>query len=317
MRNRPPARSAFTLIEVLVVLVVIALLAALLIPAVQAAREAARRAGCINNLRQLGLALQNYHSAVGSFPGGGNGRGFSIHVMLLPYMEQTSLFDAINMSFPPSQDDYRANLTVAGIQVDGLLCPSDGHPREWTGWTSYPGCYGYGYQKYGFNGVFGYPPMRPTRLGDIRDGASQTAAMSEWILGDGNPRKDGPSIRSVFFSEPARIWPDQLGEFLDLCRSARARGMKVSPMAQGRGWLDCNPSFTLYNHTMTPGENSCLNGGLVREGAFTARSFHPGLANTLFCDGHVQSVSYSIDLKLWQAISSRQGGEVVNESAFE
>jgi prepilin-type N-terminal cleavage/methylation domain-containing protein/prepilin-type processing-associated H-X9-DG protein len=317
MRNRPPARSAFTLIEVLVVLVVIALLAALLIPAVQAAREAARRAGCINNLRQLGLALQNYHSAVGAFPNSSNGQGFSMHVMLLPYMEQSSLYHAINMSFAPFNDTYWTNITVAGVQVDGLLCPSDGPPSGWSGWTSYPGCLGYGYQKFGYNGAFGHPPMKPIRLGDIRDGSSQTAAMSEWILGDREPMKDGPSVRSVFITDPVKFLPEQLDEFIDLCRSAQSRSMKVSSMAQGSAWLDGNTSFTLYNHTMPPGGNSCLNAGLVQEGAFTAGSFHPGLANTLFCDGHVQSVSYSIELKLWQAISSRQGGEVVNESAFE
>lgn len=91
-------RSGFTLIELLVVIFIIGVLAALLMVAIQATREAARRTQCMNNLKQLGIALSSYASATGVFPHGGNGRGYSHHAMLLPYLDQMPLYNSINFS---------------------------------------------------------------------------------------------------------------------------------------------------------------------------------------------------------------------------
>src|SRR5437764_3408465 len=136
----PGARSrrGFTLIELLVVIAIIAVLIALLLPAVQAAREAARRSQCVNNLKQLGLAVANYESANGSLPPTGanqtfNGgmNNFGMKTRLLPFLEQGALFNALNMSFiaEPASGvaGYLTNATVATTQINGFLCPSDGN----------------------------------------------------------------------------------------------------------------------------------------------------------------------------------------------
>jgi len=137
--KRSPVRG-FTLIELLVVIAIIAVLIALLLPAVQAAREAARRSQCVNNLKQLGLALHNYESAGGGFPPGivnsqsnvgewATWTAWSPQAMLLPYMEQAPLYNAANFSFNCCQYGDQArdtNVTVALTRVANFLCPSDG-----------------------------------------------------------------------------------------------------------------------------------------------------------------------------------------------
>ena len=121
-------RGAFTLVEVLVAIGVIGLLVALLIPAVQSARESARRLKCSNNLHQLGIALQAYASSFGMLPGAYSGKAFSIHAMLLPGLEQTTLYNSINFSCASvslSSRERYPNLTSARTSVDLFLCPSD------------------------------------------------------------------------------------------------------------------------------------------------------------------------------------------------
>ena len=150
-------RRAFTLIELLVVIAIIAVLIALLLPAVQAAREAARRSQCVNNMKQIGIALHNYHDSQGSFPmGSGNclistaapfnqyqsKQGLSAHTAILPQMELTTMYNAINFDFGTDEtttDFYTAaNTTVSTSQVQGFVCPSDQYAGELltNGYTS-------------------------------------------------------------------------------------------------------------------------------------------------------------------------------------
>src|SRR5215213_6414670 len=136
---RPPSRRGFTLIELLVVIAIIAVLIALLLPAVQAAREAARRSQCVNNLKQLGIAMHNYHDVVGSFPtsfwrntrnvrGSTATDGTNRHSwisMSLPYIEQTPLYNSMNFSLGVGE---RQNVTAAMTPINVLMCPSDPSP---------------------------------------------------------------------------------------------------------------------------------------------------------------------------------------------
>src|SRR5262245_11703836 len=200
--RRPKGRPcAFTLIELLVVISVIGLLIALLLPAVQSAREAARRAQCINNLQQIGLALHNYHSSHQTFPPGymsnfdasGNdtGPGWGWAAMLLPQMEQKSLFDAINFTTPI---EASSNQTSRLMVIGGFLCPSDSVPPAWWAMVrdtsgvptrricqvasaNYVGVYGTSDPGIDGDGIF-YRDG-PIGLRDITDGTAQTIAVGE------------------------------------------------------------------------------------------------------------------------------------------
>jgi len=207
----PGTRRGFTLIELLVVIAIIGVLVALLLPAVQAAREAARRSQCSNNLKQLGLALQNYHSAVDSFPLGGNpgpstpGAGccqiwgaWSAHTMLLPYMEQKPTYDSLNFYSVARGNGYSENSNATGIstRLNTLLCPSATPPSQNWGLvvnkpfagnsyfaSSGPSVMWRGDQANTPNGIFtAGGAVRGIR--DITDGSSQTIAFGEWRIGD-------------------------------------------------------------------------------------------------------------------------------------
>ncbi len=215
MRDR--RRSGFTLIELLVVIAIIAVLIALLLPAVQAAREAARRIQCTNNLKQIGLGLHNYISANDTVPPGAllsfnpnkatlitNG-SFSAHTRLLPFMEQQSLFNAANFSVScfNSTTGELINGTVLLTRVNGFLCPSD-TPPSWLGNGNVPlttnTAPGNNYfasigstlefdnsQSVPPNGIFSLVRTGgPVTLAGITDGTSNTIAFGEWRLGSGN-----------------------------------------------------------------------------------------------------------------------------------
>src|SRR5262249_20048797 len=220
MTKRP--RSGFTLIELLVVIAIIGVLIALLLPAVQSAREAARRIECTNNLKQIGIALHNYHDVLGSLPWGvgheampgspDGGQFWSALALALPFMEQLPLHNAINFDLT-AWVSFPENDTVKSTRIGLFLCPAD--PDRLTnpqGHTNYAANFGTIPITFypGSNGVFGpVPETRIVRLGDITDGTSNTVAFGEFIKGLGlaNPERRDPNwpSASVFDVLPRQV----------------------------------------------------------------------------------------------------------------
>ncbi|WP_422928844.1 DUF1559 domain-containing protein [Singulisphaera sp. PoT] len=334
----PLRRDAFTLIELLVVIAIIGVLIALLLPAVQAAREAARRGQCMNNLKQIGLALHNYHGAHNSFPVGFlSPTGavpattsplqyrWSALAQMTPFLEQSNLFQAFNFDFPiaykpsgagsPFWPFYPANTTAMAIRVASFLCPGDGAaaPAPDTGPSNYTFCSGdggNGGDATNANGVFILG--RSQSVATILDGTSQTAAVSEQWLGIAGPYSlpAGSNPPSPLPRAFARV---SAAPLTDAGCAVAGNGWLLN---KGACWWDGNYLNTLYNHYLTP--NSPYNDCIVyhNPGWKAARSLHPGGANILFADGHARSVQNSVNPGVWRALATRAGGEVVSGDAY-
>lgn len=321
-------RRGFTLIEVLVVIAVIGILVGLLLPAVQQAREAARRAQCMNNLKQFGVALANYETAMRVYPfgvGGGGPPGFvarwSTHSQLLAYFEQTNLFNSMNFDFTPwgHSVEYSAfNATALSTKVDGFLCPSDSdgilelyrlahnNYRACAGTKPYNLTFGTPNLKGNNDGAFWYDSsVRPALA---RDGLSQTAFFSERCLGD-SARPD--PLSDYYITDPT----------LSACWNA---GPSRSPRWisdvewSGERWGDGDVFYTRYAHIVTPNKPSCNFGDDDYSGEVvtTATSRHPGGVNVLLGDGSVRFMKESIDLQTWRALGTIAGREVVDQGGF-
>ncbi|RUL88321.1 DUF1559 domain-containing protein [Tautonia sociabilis] len=334
-------RSAFSLIELLVVIGILGLLAALLMPAVQSAREAARRAMCQNNLHQIGLALHAYHDANTTFPPATTAYGvrarcygglYSIHTRLLPYLDQRPLFDAINfdtgtwptishLSHGPAgcHDSNIFNLTVMETQMDLFLCPSDGGPFAETG-NSYRGNVGVG-SHWGVtaehpdsgNGIFPEADG-PISISRVPDGLSHTVAFSERLRGSGREGRLSPE-RDVFsFADGLIVLTAD--DLLKVCRiSARPSNPQEGFVRTGRRWFWTGRGNTLYNHAQAPNGviPDCTAGGPVIEtDMFTARSWHRGGVHALMADGSLRFVSETIATPVWRGFGSRNGREPVD-----
>jgi len=330
------ARRGFTLIELLVVIAIIAVLIALLLPAVQAAREAARRSQCVNNLKQLGLALHGYHDVNNAVPPTASGdevngilrSNFGMKPRLLPYMEQSAVYNALNWTH---DDSHASNLTVSrNIFIATFMCPSDpnrSHPT-WNG-SSYPN--NIGTHKVPPGSSSGGPLTGPTYkldlqaafgFGGIPDGLSNTAAFSEYIKGDGTFTKHG--LHLTYFNNPKL--PDKPGQTPDEYRQlCLAQSTSAPPSAanshqyKGERWLwqDCHRGGG-YSHIMAPNERSCWfnSGANTDQTVVAAASYHSGGVNLLLCDGAVKFVKSSISLPTWRAIATRSGGELISADSW-
>jgi prepilin-type processing-associated H-X9-DG protein len=295
-------------------------LMALLLPAIQASREAARRASCDNNLRQIGVALHNFHAAHGRFPPGRGGpppRVFSALAYLLPYCEEESLNGQIDLNKAPTA------LAIAGISYTGaenywaatqavaiLQCPSDvasGRvPGSAYGGTNYVGNAGSGMLNFGSlnlaDGVF----FTTSTVGfrNLPDGSSHTAAFSERTLGSGQPQTTLPQ-------DQAGLYMLQLANPADVAvNTCASPGLGTWYSQRGAKWILGNYGNTLYNHYYAPNapQWDCMN--MAQQKALTAaRGNHPGGVNVLLCDGAIRFVEDSIDLDAWHALATRAGNE--------
>lgn len=336
-----PSPAAFTLIEALVAISVVSLLISMILPAVQSAREAVRKAHCQDNLRQLGIALHNYHDSNSCFPVTCTSyydtrdsrfiyRGFfSVQTRLLPHLEQQALFHSINFAtgtIPPDtwqwgslSDDEKwllaQNSTASGTNVSLFCCPSDPGPFRTTG-CNYRINEGVGpwfLQNSHFvdsaNGLF--EDLRVTRAASVPDGLSHTAAFSERLRGSGTDEPGDPErdayqmIRQVYTADQA----------LQMCRIVGRRGSTKVFTASGRWWFWSGRERTHYTHAQPPNGPipDCLMPRLeTAPGVATARSRHHGGVNALMADGSLRFVSENISTPVWRALGTRNGQEIVD-----
>jgi prepilin-type N-terminal cleavage/methylation domain-containing protein len=328
----PPTRSCrrpakgFTLIELLVVIAIIGILIALLLPAVQQAREAARRTQCRNNLKQIGLALHNYLDAHSRFapvsvlPFGSTFEPFSGHARLLPYIEQANLSNLIDWS---STAQFTSAPAAAQRRIAIYMCPSEINDRArlTPTLTHYP-------LNYGFNegtwfvfdpvsqaaGDGAFHPNRAFRTADFPDGMSNTLAASE-----------------VKAYQP-NLWDTNNPSMLGVAPPANpaAAAMYFSGTFDSNGhteWVEGDVHESGFTTTFTPnmvvpytssGITYDIDITSMRDGesttaptyaAVTSRSYHTGLVNVLLMDGASRSISNNIDQGIWRAVGTRAGGE--------
>lgn len=297
----------------MVVVSIVAILFALLAASVHRTRESARSMRCAANLRQLVAAMQHYESIFGVYPAGQGGTGHSVFVSLLPHLEQAPLYQAYNLTLGASS--LAANRTVSGTSLALLQCPSEGGPIR-QGMTNYAGNLGDGSSAFVSDDTGLFPlGSGPLHLAprDVLDGTSQTSAFAEWLLGDesgGDPR------RAAFVEEPPNV--DETYEaFVARCQSRK--GMKPNHTGlRGWTWIDGNWQTTLYDHGLPPNSPSCwrLATGSYRDYARSIRAIpagsqHPGRIHVGFADGHVTSLKEGIELRVWMALGTRSGNEVV------
>jgi prepilin-type processing-associated H-X9-DG protein len=308
-------RAAFTLIELLAVFAIIVVLMALMLPAVQMAREAARRTECLNGLKQIGLSLQSYHDDLGVLPPGrtrsmidGQGHCFSALAQLLPYLAETNVFNSIN--FQHSADRSIQNNTARASFLKVFLCPSDPYRmlRTPSASTNYMLNTGTIYPIVNSDGVFF--ENSALMLRDILDGTSNTVCVSETVRSDGNPLNNYLTLKPEdvpLTDYDLQCTPDQ-----------------VSEDARGARWIYGAPGHSLYNHRRPPNDPrlDCRAGGpqSIQTNAtwdavshdITARSRHPGGVQSLFADGHVRFIANTVDSLVWRALGTIAGDETVD-----
>ncbi len=328
-------RNGFTLVELLVVIAIIGILIALLLPAVQAAREAARRMSCSNNLKQIGLALHNFHGTYKKFPVGSPSKSCADYpdipawqyrwgalAMLTPYMEQYNAYDALNLDIPlyghtgiykgPGYGVHADNQDPVKTEIGFFYCPSDRSEKiqEDYGATNYLPCWGTsqptssGTAVFETDGVFEQTDAR--RLADVTDGTSNTAAFSESLLSlqdadeltEANKDRVMVSMRRTTLTEEAC---STLGANVSTFRGAR--------------WVDGFVLYSAYYHWQSPNSEipDCGVVSPISSLWIAARSLHPGGVNVCLCDGSVRFVSETIELDTWRALGSCNGGEVLGD----
>jgi prepilin-type N-terminal cleavage/methylation domain-containing protein/prepilin-type processing-associated H-X9-DG protein len=338
-------RRAFTLIELLVVIAIIAILIALLLPAVQKVREAAARTQCQNNLKQLGIAMFNYEGANKALPPAFSGTvpaafagmpayffSWSALAFLNPYLEQTTIYNAMDLTqplyVPPAYTISTANQFAVQQVVPLFMCPGDqfrsvdgGYGVQAFGPTNYAVCVGTGTTNGGapygsqWNADGMFMAHNPVRVTQVTDGTSNTAMMSESLLGDGPDNATGP-IPGSTQTNYAYV---SFGTALTPGNCASASQWNVS---QRRGflWATGEMRCASYNHFLLPNSPTpdCVTNdmnpgpGQFTAVAFrTARSRHTGGVNMLVGDGSVRFVSNSISMTTWQALATRSSSDLL------
>jgi prepilin-type N-terminal cleavage/methylation domain-containing protein/prepilin-type processing-associated H-X9-DG protein len=319
MNTMKSRRPGFTLIELLVVIAIIAVLIALLLPAVQAAREAARRIQCVNNLKQLGVAMQNYHDTNGSLPPGTYDCCWGTWVpRVLPFMEGANLYNAYNLSSVTSYSSAQ-NTTVTGSRLASMSCPSDSTDTPYAGVTSHNYAVNWGttsYYQTDLNGVafLGAPftdirttgnttnsknnnnPWpnfgKVTGLASITDGTSNTIFAGEEVQGQGQ------DLRGFTW------WSDAAGFTTYLGPNSKSPDIIY------------NASYCQNNLSSNPPCAGPEGAPTSNPKMMASRSRHPGGVNVMLGDGSVKFIKDSISVKTLRNLVTLSGGEVVDASSY-
>ena len=326
-------RRGFTLIELLVVGGVMAVLTSLMLPAVQQAREAARRTQCRNNLKQLSLAVLNYESSHGVLPPGAvldlpalsrsYRRSWSVHARLLPYLDQKAAAEAIDLVA-----GWDTQSAVDGLRVGAFACPSDpkaGRPREFADGrpTHFPTTYGFNFGTFfvfdpstvrGGDGLF--RPNAVVGLREVSDGASNTLLASE-VKAWQDYARSGDPVPSTIPSSPSEV--------ADIAMDAtefKATGHVV--------WTDARVYHQGFTTLLPPNSRVPISspaesadadysswqegrdgvGGRPTFAAVTSRSHHAGLVHAAMLDGRVRAVADDVSTEVWRAAGTRAGDEI-------
>lgn len=364
--NRSRMRRAFTLVELLVVIAIIGIMVGLLLPAVQAAREAARRMQCSNHLKQLTLSIHNYHDVHKATPlhmhrashdygGGGNSGNLSWYFGLLPYVEEASVFD--NLPSAVTGAGYSWDGIVSGqsalgqmarVKIETFVCPSEsmtnnlvagianfnyvanagparqlalptaGTSTKSRGFISHSRMNTAGPGTSNCTGAWLGGSNNTVRFSDIIDGLSNTAALSESLVNSGGGN-DKDVRRNLYYTNSAMI--QQMGASIRaVVQDGLANPLNWQEWSQYKGltWLYTSSwEKHLYNHVFPPntisipGYNTDWFRCSEADGAVTPSANHPGGVQMSLADGSVRFVSDTIDIDLWWAIGSNNGGEVI------